>query len=288
MARAFWTKFLVFWAPLVCSATALSDEALRAIATAVSVETATLTARVAAHEATIARLTTRIEYLEQQQRAPIYSESADRLQRRAILSHGVVASDTATRIDERSVETVLINAAFINVSKLIVHGDLVWHGIPVGFHSPTLVPTPSPSSEPTSQPFPAPTGSPTTRFTTFAASSWQACSTVCAAQSRAIACPRNAADNSAAMAACGGGGSADLGCYIGITDKGTNGNAWYCESDGTVVTYKPWDYGEPNMDGGSVDHCVNLYVDASSAGLWNDVQCHVDYGGRAFCLCEQL
>jgi len=87
---------------------------------------------------------------------------------RGTLSEGEQAG--STRIDGSSVTSAVVNAAFINasalhVSALHVHGELLWHGIPVGFKPPTLAPTAAPTMlpvpAPTSVPAPAPTFSPT-------------------------------------------------------------------------------------------------------------------------------
>ena len=57
-----------------------------------------------------------------------------------------------TRVDGNSLKTHTIN-----VSDIHIYGDLVWHGIPVGFSAPSLQPTLAPTPAPTASPSIEPT-----------------------------------------------------------------------------------------------------------------------------------
>jgi len=144
----------------ITATSALSSDVLRAIATEVSAAVSELAAKntqlevgIAAHAATIAdlearnaRLEARVDSLEHLgQWSPAHNAATTPQQRRSLLT--TESARGATHINERSINTTLLN-----VSTLIVTGDLVWRGIPVGFHAPTRAPTAPPTLEPTPAP----------------------------------------------------------------------------------------------------------------------------------------
>jgi hypothetical protein len=130
-------------------------------------QNAALVATIAEQWDTIAALAARVAFLED--RVPGGERPASSRDeggygpfshhQRSLLS-GPGGYERPTRIDGTSVGAAVVRASFINVSKLHVHGELVWHGIPVGFHAPTLAPTSAPSPEPSLQPTPEPTTAP--------------------------------------------------------------------------------------------------------------------------------
>jgi len=129
---------------------------------------AALAAQNAAQEATIAALETRVAYLEDRMpdgELPMFRGEGDTVP--ASISHYLRSlltdagnDERPTRIDGTSVDAGLVSASFINVSSLHVTGELVWRGIPVGFHAPTRAPTSVPTRAPTSVPTLQPSSTP--------------------------------------------------------------------------------------------------------------------------------
>ena len=69
------------------------------------------------------------------------------LRRRSLLGE-----DLSTRIDGGSIETSFVGTRHLNVSNIYIHGDMIWHGIPIGFQSPTTAPSSAPTIAPSSAP----------------------------------------------------------------------------------------------------------------------------------------
>lgn len=88
----------------------------------------------------------------------------------------------------------------------------------------------------------------------------------------ALACPKNAAENTALREVAKRGSKF---AYIDITDIQTEGRFVY--ANGAPINYKNWKNGEPNNFNGNED-CVII---EHENGLWNDFPC--DQKGLIIC-----
>jgi len=82
---------------------------------------------------------------------------------------GAAGAGRSTTISHKAVTTELVSSRVVNTTDIYLLGTLYWHGIPVGFNSPTttptslptLTPTSFPTLKPTLEPSPLPTNMPT-------------------------------------------------------------------------------------------------------------------------------